>query len=106
MVVNLTKERETELLNAHHLRCSEIEAEHKRLDQERQQSKADREATYQEYVQKQNKPHKLRNPQICRVCNQLINAKEYAISQSVKVGFGFTEGFHRVTVYRHEGCKQ
>ena len=99
MTVNLTPEQEAKLLADYHTRKTEREA----IDQQLKKEQETRNAFYQELHNKQNQPHKLRKPQICEKCGLTINAKEMAVSRSVKVGFGFPEGYHRVTYYRHSG---
>jgi hypothetical protein len=52
----------------------------------------------------ENKPRKTKTDHTCEKCALTIKAGSLAVKRVVRVGFGFPEGWHRVTFYRHVKC--
>lgn len=89
-------------------KIAEQYAEYKRREAERREQEATlrlereaRTAEIQAAIAKKCKPRKLRKPQRCIKCGAVIAVGELGKPRTVTTGFGWREGFHRVTVYEH-----
>ena len=68
---------------------------------ERKAAAEKRQAEIRAIQEKREKPRRLRKEQVCCECHGKIAKGEMGKPQTVSTGFGWPEGFHRITIYRH-----
>lgn len=104
MTITLSPERTAELLNDYKTRKAKVEAERQAYAELQAKAKAEREAMYQatRHNRNDNTPHKAKVEHACEVCGETIQKGTWMYTRVVTTGYGWPEGYHRVTYYRHK----
>ena len=105
MVVSLSPEREAELLAEYKAKKAAIAEAIKNQHAEQEKQRLETSLFYQKLQAAKQKPKTARKPHPCEVCGLEIAVGEKLVSRSVTVGYGYPEGLHYTTFYRHEKCR-
>ena len=100
MVVNVTPEMIARFEADRKAKLAVIQAEQAQKDLEKQK----KQEYFQKYYERQNATHTARVEHPCEDCNGTIRKGEKMKMRTDTMGFGWPEGVHRMTFYRHERC--